>query len=85
MVELLTSKPPPVPIEGIGRKKWLKLLGITFEDDVCCWDLHVDDLLSKAESRIYILRVYVEGMDIGMNISAIFFTQLYYRYIFIRY
>ena len=52
-----TSKPPPVPIEGIERKEWLKLLGVTFEEDVCCWDLHVDGLLSKAGSRMYILRV----------------------------
>ena len=52
-----TSKPPPVSIDGIERKKWLKLLGVTFEDDVCCWDLHVDGLLSKARSRMYILRV----------------------------
>ncbi len=52
-----TSKPPPVPIDGIEHKKWLKLLGVTFEDNVCCWDLHVDGLLSKAGSRMYILRV----------------------------
>ena len=32
-----TSKPSPGPINGIKRKKWLKLLGVTFEDDVCCW------------------------------------------------
>ena len=52
-----TSKPPPGPINGIKRKKWLKLLGVTFEDDVCCWELQVDDLLFKAGSRMYILRV----------------------------
>ena len=52
-----TSKQPPGPINGIKRKKWLKLLGVTFEDNVCCWELQVDDLLSKAGSRMYILRV----------------------------
>ena len=52
-----TSKPPPGPINGIKLKKWLKLLGVTFEDDVCCWELQVDDLLSKAGGRMYILRV----------------------------
>jgi hypothetical protein len=52
-----TFKPPPASIEGIERKEWLKLLGITFEDDVCCWDLHVYGLLSKYGSRMYILRV----------------------------
>jgi hypothetical protein len=52
-----TSKPPPAPMEGTERKKWLKLLGVAFEDDVSCWDLHVDGLLSKIRSRMYILRV----------------------------
>jgi hypothetical protein len=46
------SEPPPAPIEGIERKKWLKLLGVTFEDEVCCWDLHVDGLLSKARPEV---------------------------------
>ena len=46
-----TSKPPPGPINGV------KLLGVTFEDDVCCWELQVDDLFSKAGSRMYVLRV----------------------------
>ncbi len=76
-------KPPPVPIDGIERKKWLKLLGVTFEDDVCCWDLHVDGLVSKAGSRMYILSLeYVEGMDIRRNILAISLTQLYCRYFY---
>ena len=47
----------PPPIDGIKRKKWLDLLGVTFQDDLCCWDLHVDKLLSKASGRMYILRV----------------------------
>jgi hypothetical protein len=37
--------------------KWLRLLGVSFQDDPCCWDLHVDGLLSKASGRMYILRV----------------------------
>ena len=52
-----TLKPLPPATVGIERKKWLKLLGITFQDDPRCWDLHVDNLLSKAGSRMYILRV----------------------------
>ena len=47
----------PPPIDGIKRKKWLVLLGVTFQDDLCCWDLHVDKLLSTASGRMYILRV----------------------------
>ena len=50
-------KQPPPPIDGIRRKKWMKLLGVKFQDDPCCWDLHVDELLSKASGRMYILRV----------------------------
>ena len=53
-----TLKPLPPATVGIERKKWLKLLGITFQDDPRCWDLHVDNLLSKAGSRIHILRIY---------------------------
>ena len=47
----------PPPINGIRRKKWIKLLGVKFQDDPCCWDLHVDELPSKASGRMYILRV----------------------------
>ena len=42
---------------GIERKEWLKLLGITFHEDPCNWDLHIDSLLSRAASRLYILRI----------------------------
>ena len=49
-------KQQPSPIGGIERKKWLRLL-LTFQEDPCCWDLHVDGLLSKASGRMYILRV----------------------------
>ena len=52
-----TIKPAPPPVPGIGRKQWLKLLGITFHEDPCNWDLHIDSLLSRAASRLYILRV----------------------------
>ncbi|XP_028408299.1 LOW QUALITY PROTEIN: sacsin-like [Dendronephthya gigantea] len=47
----------PPPINGIERKEWLTLLGVSFQDDPCCWDIHVDGLLSKASGRMHILRV----------------------------
>ena len=50
-------RPLPAPIVGIERKSWLKLLGVTFQENPCCWDLHIDDLLSKASGRMYIMRV----------------------------
>ncbi|CAB4042613.1 Hypothetical predicted protein [Paramuricea clavata] len=46
-----SMKPLPAPIVGIERKSWLKLLGVTFQENPCCWDLHIDDLLSKASGR----------------------------------
>ena len=50
-------KVPPAPLAIVERKSKLKLLGITFEDDPVNWDSHIDHVLSKASSRLYILRV----------------------------
>ena len=52
-----TTQSNPQPVPGIERKSWLKLLGIIFQENPCCWDLHVDKLIAKASSRLYILRV----------------------------
>ena len=52
-----TQRPLPSRIGEIERKEWLKLLGVSFQDDPNCWDIHVDNLLSKAGRRMYILRV----------------------------
>ena len=51
------SKPLPPLVQGIERKSWLKLLGIIFQENPSDWDLHVDNLLRRASSRLYILRV----------------------------
>ena len=51
------SKPLPPLVQGIERKSWLKLLGIIFQENPSDWDLHVDNLLRKASSLFYILRV----------------------------
>ena len=51
------SKPLPPLVQGIERKSWLKLLGIIFQENPSDWDLHVDNLLRRAGSRLYILRV----------------------------
>ena len=52
-----TTKPNPQSVPDIEGKSWLKLLGITFQENPCCWDLHVDKLIAKASSRLYILRI----------------------------
>ncbi|CAB4034531.1 PREDICTED: uncharacterized protein LOC107329134, partial [Paramuricea clavata] len=41
----------------IKRKTWLKLLGVTLQDNPCNWDLHFEEMLKKASGRIYIMRV----------------------------
>ena len=41
----------------IARKKELKLLGVTFNEDVCSWDTQFEYMLGKANSRLYIWRV----------------------------
>ena len=52
-----TNRTPPEPLKIIGRKEKLKLLGVTFEQVPINWDTHIDYLLSKASSRLYILRI----------------------------
>ena len=57
LIHRKTTKPNPQPVPDIERKSWLKLLGILFQENPCCWELHVDKLIAKASSRLYILRV----------------------------
>ena len=47
----------PLPISGIERKNELKLFGVTLNENPCNWDTHIDSLLQKTGSRMYILRV----------------------------
>ena len=44
----------PAPLAIVERKTTLKLLGVTFENDPVNWDSHIDHVLSKASSRLYI-------------------------------
>ena len=52
-----TTRTPPEPLEIIGRKQKLKLLGVTFEQVPVNWDTHIDYLLSNASSRLHIIRI----------------------------
>ena len=53
-----TRKPLPEAISDIQRKNKLKLLGVTCNEQQCkVWDTHFNHMLSKASSRLYILRV----------------------------
>ena len=65
-----STKALPAPLVSIERKPCLKLLGVTFQSDPCNWDLHFDNIISKASSRLYILRVCkFYGLPLDHNIS----------------
>jgi hypothetical protein len=71
-----TTKPLPLQLDGIERKNWLRLLGMAFQDDPCCWDVQVHTLLSKAASRMYILRVCRSYGYTKENLSLLFETLI---------
>ena len=52
-----TTRTPPEPLEIIGRKEILKLVSVTSEQVPVNWDTYIDYLLSKASSRLYIIRM----------------------------
>ena len=52
-----TIRTPPEPLEIIGRKEKLKLLGVTFEQVPVNWDTPIDYLPSKANSKLHIIRI----------------------------
>lgn len=50
-------KPLPDPFQFIGRRDWLKLLGVIFQDNPCNWDMQFKHTLKKASSQLHILKV----------------------------
>ena len=52
-----TRMPLPKSMDGIARKSELKLLRVTINDDPCNWNTQSKNILTKASSRLYILRV----------------------------
>ena len=80
-----STKALPVPLAFIEGKPCLKLLGVTFQSDPCNWDLYLDNILSKASSRLYILRVnFVNFMDYRWIISFFIFFSLVLFYLFLH-
>ena len=57
VMKVKTRKQIPEKIPETERKSELKLLGVTFSSNPCNWDTHIDSLLHRAASRLYILRV----------------------------
>ena len=50
-----TTRTPPEPLEIIGTKRETETVGRSFEQVPVNWDTHIDHLLSKASSRLYII------------------------------
>ena len=48
---------PPGTVPTIERKNELKLLGVTFHENPCNWNIHFHNMIDKADSRLYILRI----------------------------
>ena len=52
-----TTYPLPEPLPSIIRKSSLEILGVTLQKNPGNWDLHFQEIMSKACSRMYIVRV----------------------------
>ena len=70
-----TQKPIPALLEGICRKNELKLLGITFNENPCNWDTQFENMMEKANSRLYMLRV-CKYYDYSLEELSILFDSL---------
>jgi len=57
VVKSITRMPLPESRDGIAKKSELKLLGVTVNEGPCNWDTQFENMLRKARSRLYILRV----------------------------
>ena len=57
LLKSASPKVPPAPFAIVERKTQLKLLSVTFQADPMNCDTHIDHVLSKACSHLYILKV----------------------------
>ena len=57
ILNISSPKVPPASLAIVQRKTRLELFDVTFEADPMMWDTHTIYILSKASSRLYILRV----------------------------
>ena len=57
------TRNPPGTIPITERKSELQLLEVTFHETPCNWDTHFHCMMSKAISRLYILKVKVSFID----------------------
>mgnify|MGYP002803435097 CR=1 FL=1 len=47
----------PDPIPSLERKIWLRISGVTLQDNPCNGDLYFEEIFKKASARMYIMRV----------------------------
>ena len=73
-----TNKALPEPLENIQRKNNLRLLGVTLEEDPTNWDTHIEYLLTKASSRLYILRICKYYKHSVNNLDLLFQSLILY-------
>ena len=57
------TRNPPGTIPITERKSELQLLEVTVHENPCNWDTHFHYMMSKAISRLYILKVKVHFID----------------------
>ena len=57
------TRNPSGTIPITERKSELQLLEVTFHENPCNWDTHFHYMMSKAISRLYILKVKVSFID----------------------
>ena len=85
-VNLTKRRTSPEPLGIIARNEKLKLLGVTFEQVPVNWDTHIDYLLSKASSRLYIIRICkyygysIENLDLlfqSLILSVFTYNHIY--------
>ena len=72
------STPLTAAIPNILRKTWLKILGVTLENAPDKWDLHFDEMISRAAGRLYILRV-CKYYGMSINQLNLLFNSLIMR------
>ena len=57
IIHVNTKHPLPETLPTITRKSWLKILGVTLHEKPGNWDIHVNEIISKTGSRMYIVHV----------------------------
>ena len=74
------SRPLPKPLPMITHERWLKILGATFQENPTMWDLQMNELMSRACSRVYIIRTCKYYGFSSKELDLLFHIVLFYLY-----